>query len=351
MSPANSGAAAQNGGPPMWQHPSGVVDWLVRHGQTVDPPVGIERIGTGQSNITTIVGDAAGRQWVMREPPAGDAPATAHDIAREARILCALASTGIPVPRVFGTGRGPSGSAFLVMEKAPGAALENEDDARRLDPSERRELGLQVAATLGRLHRLDPAILGVPRSTTPYLVRQLRRVTESWNHHGISCPHDADWQAVRAQLGDRLPSAAAPVVMHGDFRLSNLLVADSAVTAVLDWELCTIGDPMADLAWLLDDWRPPEEPAIVMPSPTREGGFPNRDEMIAAYRDVTGFDVDGIDYYRAFSQWRAASLLQGVLTRRRTGAMGTHAAVDLDLLDQSIAVLLGSAVQHLAGCR
>jgi aminoglycoside phosphotransferase (APT) family kinase protein len=127
--------------------------------------------------------------------------------------------------------------------------------------------------------------------------------------------------------------------MHGDFRLSNLLVHDGQITAVLDWELCTVGDPLADLAWLLDDWRSPDEPAISMPSPTRAGGFPSRAELIETYRDETGFLLDRLGYYRGFTQWRAASLLQGVLTRRRLGVMGTHGAMDLELLDDSIAVL------------
>lgn len=136
--------------------------------------------------------------------------------------------------------------------------------------------------------------------------------------------------------------------MHGDYRLSNLLICDGRIGAVLDWELCTVGDPLADLAWLLDDWRPVEEAAIVMPSPTRAGGFPDRDEMVAVYREVTGYQVDDLDYYRAFSQWRAASLLEGVRTRRLAGAMGSHAAVDPEELEDSIGVLLASATEHLA---
>lgn len=333
--------------PHMWQNPAEVAEWLSGHGEAIQPPVSIKRVGVGQSNITTAVSDAAGREWVMREPPKGTAPATAHDIEREAQILRALAPTGLPVPHVIGTGRGPTGSAFLMMEKMPGAALETEEDAHRLNPDSRRKLGQEVATTLGRLHRLDPDLLGLPRSETPYLVRQLHRVSQSWAHHGISSPHDPEWRAVRSQLDDRIPPPAKPVIMHGDFRLSNLLVVGSSISAVLDWELCAVGDPMADLAWLLDDWRSPEEAAIAMPSPTRAGGFPNRDEMIATYCDITGCDAGHIDYYRAFSQWRAASLLQGVLRRRRAGVMGSHASVDIDLLDESIAVLLHSATAHL----
>ena len=135
--------------------------------------------------------------------------------------------------------------------------------------------------------------------------------------------------------------------MHGDYRLSNLLVDNGVITAVLDWELCTIGDPMADVAWLLDDWRSPEEQSIVMPSPTRAGGFPSREEMLAAYREVSGIDPISLDVYRAFTQWRAAGLLRGVLQRRRAGVMGSHGAVDPAELETTIELLLSSARGNL----
>ncbi|MEE6176089.1 phosphotransferase family protein [Mycobacterium sp. 050134] len=333
----------------MWQHPTEVERWLAGQGERVSPPINLRRVGIGQSNITTLLSDADGNEWVMREPPPGTANATAHDVEREARILRSLASSVIPVPRIVGTGRGPAGSAFVVMEKVDGAALENEDDARRLPPARRRELGVSVAATLGSMHRLPPQILDIRTSTTPYVERQLRRVAEAWHLHGTDSIHDGEWQTLLGHLASRRPAAAPPVIMHGDFRLSNLLILDGTIRAVLDWELCTIGDPLADLAWLLDDWRPPEEAEIVMPSPTRAGGFPDRDEMVRIYQELTGFDVGALDYYRAFSQWRAASLLRGVLVRRRAGMMGSHAAVPLDKLDYSIAVLLASAKTHLGG--
>lgn len=332
----------------MWQRPGLVADWLQQNGQEVRLPLTISRVGFGQSNITTLIADADELEWVMREPPPGEAVATAHDIKREATILRRLSTSGVPVPRVIGTGDGPSGSPFLVMNRVPGAALETEAEARALTPAQRHALGISVAETLGRLHRLDPTSLGVNVSRTPYLLRQLRRVAASWDLHGRADIHDASWERVRSGLADELPGQSTPVIMHGDFRLSNLLVREGVITAVLDWELCTVGDALADLAWLLDDWRAPADPRIVMPSPTRAGGFPDREEMVTVYRDVTGFDVSNLDYYRAFSQWRAASLLQGVLARRQAGAMGSHGEVDPAALHSSIDSLLSSAMHHLA---
>ncbi|MEH3138964.1 MAG: phosphotransferase family protein [Mycobacterium kyogaense] len=333
----------------MWQEPELVVQWLRAHGQNVSPPVSITRVGFGQSNITTLITDSASGEWVMREPPPGRAAATAHDIEREAQILRGLAASSIPVPVVVGTGTGPDGCPFVVMEKVPGAALEDEADALELIPDQRHALGVSVAETLGRLHRLDPSSLGLTPSRTPYLVRQIRRITEAWDRYADGSALDSDWAAVRSTLVTRLPPQPQPVIMHGDYRLSNLLVEAGAISAVLDWELCTIGDPMADVAWLLDDWRSPQEQRIVMPSPTRAGGFPSRDEMIEVYRDASGIDPIALGVYRAFTQWRAAGLLRGVLQRRRAGVMGSHGAVDPEELESTIESLLSSAQEHLVG--
>jgi aminoglycoside phosphotransferase (APT) family kinase protein len=328
-----------------------MAEWLRACGEPVEGDVTIARVGFGQSNITTIVTDTAGAQWVLREPPPGSHATSAHDVAREAHIVSCLEDSGIPVPRVIGTGTSPGGAAFFVMERVSGAPLESEADAAALTPRDRYELGLRVIHTLARLHTLDPAQVGLgdlgSTSATPYVQRQIRRLSASWDRAGQGSDHGAVWHGVRAQLASAAPGVAPTVVMHGDFRLSNLLVQSAHVTAVLDWELCTLGDPLADLAWLLDDWRQPEEPAISMPSPTRIGGFPDRATMVDEYCRATGFDVSRIGYYRGFSQWRAATLLQGVVARRRSGALGDHGDLDLNRLDDSIASLLAAAQADL----
>jgi aminoglycoside phosphotransferase (APT) family kinase protein len=349
MSAADAREAAVSG--LMCDDPAAVSAWLRSHGERVVGDVTIARVGFGQSNITTIITAADGGEWVLREPPPGGHAQSAHDVAREARIVSNLADSGIPVPRVIGSGTTPGGAVFFVMERVSGSPLESEDDAAELSTQQRRELGLQVIRTLARLHTLDPAAVGLSdlgRPTpAPYLERQIRRMSATWDRVGLATGHDAVWHEVRTRLGDGLPAPAATVIMHGDFRLSNLLVQSSHITAVLDWELCTLGDPLADLAWLLDDWRQPNDDAISMPSPTRVGGFPDRPAMIDEYRRLTGFSVDRIAYYRGFTQWRAATLLQGVAARRRSGVLGTHGQLDLNLLDHSIATLLAGAASDL----
>jgi aminoglycoside phosphotransferase (APT) family kinase protein len=325
--------------------------WLRAQGEHVEGDVAIARVGLGQSNITTIITAADGREWILREPPPGDHAQSAHDVAREAHILSTLATSDIPVPRVIGSGTTPRGAAFFVMKRVPGAPLESEHDAAELTAQQRHQLGLQVIRTLARLHTLDPAEVGLSDlgrpARAPYLERQIQRMSATWDRVGLASDHDTVWHQVRTRLGAGLPASAATVIMHGDFRLSNLLVQGACITAVLDWELCTLGDPLADLAWLLDDWRQPGEDAISMPSPTRVGGFPDRPEMVEEYRRLTGFSVDRITYYRGFSQWRAATLLQGVAVRRHSGALGSHGQLDPDLLDASIATLLAAAAADL----
>jgi aminoglycoside phosphotransferase (APT) family kinase protein len=335
----------------MCDEPAAMVTWLRDRGVDVAGEVSISRVGFGQSNITTIVSAQDGREWVLREPPPGNHAQSAHDVAREARIVSSLADSGIPVPRVIGTGVTPGGAGFFVMERVPGSPLESEDDAAALSVPQRHELGLQVIHTLARLHTLDPVAVGLADLGRPsamsYVERQIRRLSMSWDRTGQGSRHDQGWHLVQTRLSATLPPEGPTVIVHGDFRLSNLLVRQSRITAVLDWELCTLGDPLADLAWLLDDWRQPSDESISMPSPTRVGGFGDRSEIIEQYRRATGFNVDRITYYRGFTQWRAATLLQGVAARRRSGSLGAHGQLDLDLLDDSIATLLDSAATDL----
>ncbi|WP_245714193.1 phosphotransferase family protein [Nocardia vaccinii] len=303
-----------------------------------------ERIGFGQSNITSLISDDSGGARVVRQPPPGVHDSTAHDVLREARILNALADTDIPVPKVIGTNASPP---FYVMTLMPGAVLERETQAAELNWNERAHLGRQVAEVLARLHSIEPASVGLGElgPGTEYLPRQIHRTVRNWQRWGDESAHSRAWGQVLARLERDVPRQQRTVVTHGDYRLSNLLVSGGEVTAVLDWELSTRGDPLADLAWLLDDWRGPGEPRAVMPSPTPAGGFPTRSEMINIYCAATGLDIDRLGYYRAFTHWRAATLLQGVLVRRRSGVMGEHGSLDFSELESTIGDLLRDAAE------
>ncbi|GAA2862245.1 phosphotransferase family protein [Pseudonocardia halophobica] len=324
-----------------------LAEWLGERVEHLVPPVRVERVGTGQSNLTSVISDAEGREWILRYPAGGRA-----DVRREARILRALAATSVPVPAVVAEGRDAAGieGGFLVMERMPGRPLEDEADAGRLSPPERRAVGDEAVELLATLHALDPESVGLGDlgRRDGYLTRQLARSAANWAAWGTESAADAVWREGFDRLSRAVPTQQRCVIVHGDYRLSNILVADGRLSSVLDWELCTLGDPLADLAWLVDDWRGPEDPSITIPSPTRVGGFADRAEIVADYAGRTGLNVEHLGYYRAFTHWRAATLLQGVAQRRRAGSLGVHGALDLLDLEHSIRYLLDGAL-HLVG--
>lgn len=330
--------------------PPAFTGWLGDRVPGLTPPLRLVRVGAGQSNITSVVTDADGREWVLRHPPAG-APAGSHDVHREARVLRALVGSGVPVPTVVaeGTDAGGVDGPFYVMDRSPGAPLVDEPDASACTPRQRRELSVETVEVLARLHALDPAAVGLQGLGRPtgFLERQTARTVRNWAAWGEGSAATPAWEECRRRITASVPRQQRTVITHGDYRLSNLLVRDGRITAVLDWELCTLGDPLADLAWLLDDWRSPQEPAIVIPRPTRAGGFAARAEIVDAYAARTGLDVGDLDHYCAFTHWKAATLLQGVLVRRRSGSMGEHGALDLHSLQDSVEHLLDGALRLL----
>lgn len=330
--------------------PGALARWL---GDRVEVagPLRVHRIGDGQSNVTSLVTDAAGRAWVLRHRPAG---AAADDALREARVLRGLAGGPVPVPAVVASGSGVEGvpGAFVVMERSPGTVLARQTDADALPAPRRRALAGDVVAVLARLHGVAPGRIGPVRGDADDLfARRVRRAARNWEAWAGSVPGsvDAAWREAHRRIAAAPPRAQRLVVVHGDYRLANLLVDGGRVTAVLDWELCTHGDPLVDLAWLLDDWRGPGEPAVAIPSPTRAGGFGDRAELAADYAARTGLDLSGLDRYRALTHWTAATLLQGVLVRRRSGALGGHGVLDPAAVERSVRDLVEGSLSLLPG--
>ncbi|WP_082469025.1 phosphotransferase family protein [Sciscionella sediminilitoris] len=325
-------------------------DWLVDSVPGFEPPAAVRRMGVGQSNITSLIEDSGGHSWVLRHPPPGSHDPSAHDVHREARVLSALDGSPVPVPAVIATGSNEAGitTAFYVMQRVPGVVLASEDEAEGLSGSERLRVSDDVLGVLAALHAIRPDEIGLGDlgRTEGYLERQIVRTARSWDEWGKESKAAVVWERCRTRLAARMPAQQRTVIVHGDYRLSNLLVEAGKVTAVLDWELCTLGDPLADLAWLVDDWRSPLEPAIAIPSPTRVGGFHDREHLIAEYGQMTGLDVSEIGYYRAFTHWKAATLLQGVLLRRRTARRDTSPSESE--LETTIETLLDEALELMS---
>ena len=278
----------------------------------------------GHSNLTYRVDTAEGRALVLRRPPRGAILASAHDMAREHRILAGVGRTAVPVPRVLGLCEDETvnGAPFYVMDCVDGVVVSEADITREAlpDVATRRALSESVIDALAELHLVDPDAVGLGDlgRKDAYLDRQLRRWSGQWEQSKTRELPEMD-EAHRLLVAAKPPQRYSGIV-HGDFRLGNLLSDPVAakVNAVLDWELCTQGDVLADLGYLLNDWVGPDEPthAGATPPPTSAGGFLSRDELVARYSARTGFEVGDINYYRAFQAWRLASISEGVLPAR-----------------------------------
>lgn len=311
-------------------HQGRVSAWLAAHVPGVRPPLQFTRIVGGHSNLTFKVTDAHGGAWVLRRPPIGPLLATAHDMAREHRIIAALGATDVPVPRALALceDQAINDAPFYVMSFVDGYVLEDAGAVERLfPPAERRRIGESVTDVLAKLHAVDPDAIGLGSlgKKEDYLKRQLKRWRTQWE--GSKTRELPAMEAVARALEQRLPDQLGATIVHGDYRLGNMITSrDARIAAVLDWELCTLGDPLADLGYVLNNWvTDPAEDTATNPGanrpPTTAPGFPSRAELCARYAELTGREVSGISYYRAFQYWRSAAIVEGVLDRYLKGKM------------------------------
>ncbi|GAC1648561.1 MAG: phosphotransferase family protein [Ktedonobacteraceae bacterium] len=303
------------------------------------PPLAATYITGGQSNLTYQVNDAQGRKWVVRRPPLGIPLESAHDVLREYRIVSALSTSAIPVaPPVAGSNdTAYLGVPFAVYGFVEGHILHTTQAASALAATERYALGGAVFDVLADLHLLNPDSVGLGNlgQREGYIERQLRRWSKQWE--GQSPRQLPEWEEVRARLAVQLPRAQRVSIVHGDYRLGNLIVAEGAVRAVLDWELCTLGDPLADLAYLANTWLRPDEPELWDCAPTRIGGFPELETLLTRYASRTQLDLSEFFLYRAFSQWRTASILEGVRMRTLATRPGDPYAASLSTSVEALA--------------
>lgn len=327
--------------------------WLGAHIPNLTPPIGYTLIAGGHSNLTYACDDAAGHRYVLRRPPLGHVLESAHDMAREFRVISALAGTQVPVAHTFGlcSDLDINGAPFFVMNFVPGLVPNDATQADALPAAERHSLGLHVADVLAALHTLNPDLVGLGDlgRKENYVARQLKRWTQQWEQTKTDDVPAMD--AALRLLGERMPAQIGASIVHGDYRLGNMIVANGRIQALLDWELCTLGDPLADLGYLLNTWLMPEEVTgdVDDAMPTTAGGFCTRAELMDRYASLTGFDLSHIDYYRAFSHWRIAAIRQGVYKRYLVGAMGESRSFDLAGYKTIIARKGEMAVQLLTG--
>ena len=306
-----------------------VSNWLADNIYGATPPFEFAIIAGGRSNLTYAVTDREGARFVLRRPPTGAVLATAHDMAREHTIISAVGLTDVPVPRALGlcTDEAVNRAPFYVMDFVDGVVLDSSDAAAHMPPATRRAASEHLIDVLADLHAVDVDEVGLGNFARRdgYIERQLRRWSTQWEKSRTRELPAVDEVAER--LGSKMPVQHGVAIVHGDYRFGNCLTdtARGRIAAVLDWELCTLGDPLADLGYLGVYWTDPGDEQDRPNDPTGIDGFLRYDELLERYAARTGRDLSEIDYYRAFSAWRLAVISEGVYARFLHGAMGDQA--------------------------
>ncbi|MFJ8148311.1 phosphotransferase family protein [Streptomyces sp. NPDC096048] len=288
----------------------------------VTGPLSGRLIEGGRSNLTYAVSDGTAR-WVVRRPPLGHVLATAHDMKREHRVISALHPTDVPVPRpvLLCEDEEVLGSPFYVMEFVEGTPYRTADQLAPLGPERTRAAVLNLVDTLVELHAVDPAAVGLGDFGRPegFLDRQLRRWAKQ-----LDASRDRDLAGIdelHATLGRELPRSPAPTVVHGDYRLDNVLIGGDRdeINAILDWEMSTLGDPLTDLGLLVMYSMPLGMPDSPVSTTAQAPGHPAPAELIERYAARSGRDVSAVAWYTAFAWFKLAVILEGIHYRYTLG--------------------------------
>lgn len=298
-------------------------------GETAWTDSAVTRLAGGRSNLTYRVDSAAG-SLVLRRPPLGTVLATAHDMAREHRVVAALRPTAVPVPRALHlcTDAAVLGAPFWVMSFVAGYAVTGAFPAGYAeDEAARRRVAAGLVDTLVALHAVDVAAVGLSDLGRPegYLARQVRRWSRQWEATRLPGRDDVD--VLAAALAAAIPDSGAPGIVHGDFRLDNTLLdprEPGRVAAVVDWEMATLGDPLADLGLLLVYWAEAGDEGARLragagPSVTTLPGMPSRRELAGRYAEASGRDVAALPWYVALGCFKLAVVSAGIVARVRAG--------------------------------
>jgi aminoglycoside phosphotransferase (APT) family kinase protein len=328
-----------------------VTAWFEANIPAATPPLTFHSVAGGRSNLTFIVRDRVGKRFVLRRPPLGHLLASAHDMRREHRIIGALANSPVPVPPALGfcEDTNVNEQPFYVMGFVDGLVLRTPDDVAELSIDQRRNASDSLVDTLVALHALEPDAVGLGDlgKREDYVQRQLKR----W-HRQFTDSKTREVPLID-ELHERMRRSVPPqqgsAIVHGDYRLDNTMVSpDGHVLAVLDWEICTLGDPLADLAMLLvyspepNDSAPPLGPAATMAE-----GFASKQQLLGRYAAKSPRDLSDLNFYVAFGYWRLACILDGVYVRYATGAMSDD-GYDFQSLEQTVPQLVALAQETMA---
>ena len=301
-------------------------DWLEANVEGAAGPFSYDKVSGGRSNLTYSVTASNGRKWALRRPPMGKLVGNAHDMGREHKVVSALAGTDVPVAPIAGycTDQSVTGAPFYLMEWVEGPILRTTAEASQFDEAEREAIGRRVVETLVKIQSVDPDEVGLGDlgRKENYVARQIKRWTSQWDQ---GTTRDIPLvEEVGKRLESRIPDQAPATIVHGDYRLDNMILTPAGeVAAVVDWELCTLGDPLADVGMLIVYWAKAEDNLIpLIDPPTKLPGFQSRDQVRDLYAELSGRDVSEIDFYIALANWKMAIILEGVYARFTAGQYG-----------------------------
>jgi aminoglycoside phosphotransferase (APT) family kinase protein len=293
--------------------------WLAaEHPGLLDGEIGASVLAGGRSNLTFRL-ETPDRAAVLRRPPLGDAPATAHDMAREFRLISALRGSAVPVPGALVLCDDPAvlGVPFYLMDFVDGQVLRTRELAMGFDESAKADLAARLVDGLADIHAVDVERVGLADLGRPD--GYLRRQVERWQRHlGIwGSANDIALQGVATQLAATIPDSSDSTLVHGDYRLDNLIVGDDLqIRAVVDWEMATLGDPLADVGLMLVYWDLVSSVGDSLASSMGEGaGFPPGRELAGRYAERTGRSIAGLDWYVGLGAFKLAVVLEGVMRR------------------------------------
>ena len=326
--------------------------WLEQNVRGATGPFEFDLIAGGHSNLTFAVTAADGSRFVLRRPPLGHVLASAHDMGREHRVLAGLQDTAVPVPAVEGFCPDPDviGAPFYVMRYVVGHVVRDAEMARKaLTPVARDNASRSLVDTMSKIHAVDLTAAGLDDlgRHDGYIARQLRR----W-YGQISQQRTRDLPTidrVHDSLAERIPDQDGATLVHGDYRLDNCMVDDAGdVVAVLDWEICTLGDPLADVGLLTVYWTGPDDPPGAWTAgATTEPGFWPRARIAERYAEVSGRDVSDLGFYVAFAYWKLACIFEGVYSRYLGGALGDRDPAELAHFREQVDTAATNAEQAL----
>jgi aminoglycoside phosphotransferase (APT) family kinase protein len=323
--------------------------WLEAQLTDFPPPYNFTLIAAGGSNLTYQVSAGNGEVFVLRRPPVSARIATAHDMQREYRIMNALRESAVPVPRMLAqcSDVAITGAEFYCMEWVRGVALREQADCVSMSAADCERASESLVDAQVAFHQIDLAAVGLAdlAQHKGYVQRQLKRwkkQVETASTRELPLFHD-----LHARLSEAVPeSRQAPGLAHGDYRFDNcILDSDYRVRAVLDWELCTIGDPLADFVWSLNYWAEPgEELTWLLSPPTCHPNFPSRATIVEYYAERSGIEPgEDMDWYTAFSWWKQAAIVEGVYARLQQGASGGMKVQSLDAVGTRVLDYLNRA--------